>query len=114
MPYFPKLTACIPFSPVDSRRFLVAPGASGRDVIATLLSGARQAAEDEPATGIHWLFVTEAEQAELASHGVLPRDTLQFHWENRGYETFDDYLAALKSKRRAQIRESAAWCRRRE
>ncbi len=104
LPYFPKLVACIPFSPADGRRFLVAANVDPVQVRRILLQGARAAAEAEPATGVHLLFLSNEEQSQLRSEGLFPRDTLQFHWLNQEYTSFDAYLALLKSKRRAQIR----------
>ncbi|MEE2787861.1 MAG: GNAT family N-acetyltransferase [Myxococcota bacterium] len=103
MPYYPKLVAGIPFTPVTCRKFLVPEHRQG-EIWPALLEGCRQAAEREPATGIHWLFVTEAEAAFLSDNGILTRHTHQFQWINEGYPDFDSYLARFRSKRRAQIR----------
>jgi hypothetical protein len=50
------------------------------------------------------LFSTEAEARSLAERGWIARLTHQFHWENAGYETFDDYLDHLGRKRRKEVR----------
>ncbi len=103
LPYYPKMVVAAPFSPVGGRRFLLAPG-EGDATREALLSGARRAAQDEPATGLHWLFVTAEEADFLAARGLAIRHTHQFHWQNEGYATFDDFLGRFRSKRRNQIR----------
>ena len=89
----------IPFTPVTARKFLGHPHAWP-----TLLEGCRRVAESEPATGIHWLFVTGPEARFLETQGILIRHSHQFQWDNEDYVNFDDYLARFRSKRRAQIR----------
>lgn len=103
LPYYPKLICAAPFSPVGGRRFHVAPG-EGPEVAETLIAGARTAVMDEPATGLHFLYVTEPEARLLEGQGFVIRHTHQFHWHNEGYATFDDFLDRFRSKRRNQIR----------
>ncbi len=103
LPYYPKMVVAAPHSPVGGERFLLAPG-EGDDVRDALLEEARRVTVAEPATGLHWLFVTRAEAAFLQSRGLAVRHTHQFHWHNEGYATFDDFLERFRSKRRNQIR----------
>lgn len=103
LPYYPKLVVAAPFSPVGGRRFLLAPG-EGEGTAAALIAGARYAMVEEPATGLHFLFVTEDEAERLAQQGFIIRHTHQFQWFNAGYSSFDDFLARFRSKRRNQIR----------
>jgi len=102
--YYPKLVIAAPATPATGRRILLAPDA-GADVTAALLAAVRELADDTSCSSIHWLFCTAEEQAELARAEFFPRTTLQFHWQNRGYQTFDDFLAQLKSRKRKQIRK---------
>ncbi len=104
LPYYPKMTAAAPFSPVGGPRFLVHPQADKKLVWEALLQGARRATMDEPATGLHMLFVAAEEAAFLEAQGLAIRHTHQFHWKNEGYRSFDDFLARFRSKRRNQIR----------
>ena len=103
LPYYPKLVVAAPFSPVGGRRFLLAPG-EGEPVMEALLHGAREAARQEPATGVHWLLVTPDEADFLEARGLAIRHTHQFHWHDQGYSCFDDFLGRFRSKRRNQIR----------
>jgi predicted N-acyltransferase len=102
--YYPKLVIAAPATPATGTRILLAPGAPP-DVIPALLGGVRGVADEAGCSSIHWLFCTEAEQAMLASAGYFPRLTMQFHWHNRGYGTFDDFLGQLKSRKRKQLRK---------
>jgi uncharacterized protein len=65
----------------------------------------RAIADETSCSSIHWLFCTAEEQQLLARHGFFPRTTLQFHWKNRDYTAFDDFLGALKSRKRKQLRK---------
>jgi hypothetical protein len=104
LPYYPKLVIASPATPATGPRLLVAPG-SGPEVAQALIAGVRAVADDADCSSIHWLFCTQAEQALLATAGFFGRTTLQFHWKNRGYKTFDDFLGALKSRKRKQLRK---------
>ncbi|MEZ4436589.1 MAG: GNAT family N-acetyltransferase [bacterium] len=103
MPYYPKLLVAAPFSPVGGRRFLV-PRDEAPEVREALLVGAREMVAREPATGLHLLYVTEEEADFLERRDFVVRHTYQFHWQNEGYATFDDFLERFRSKRRNQIK----------
>jgi predicted N-acyltransferase len=98
--YYPKLQVAVPFSPVPGPRILARPGIS----IATMASALVQAAEQLNCSSVHATFCTETEWQELAAAGWLQRLGTQFHWENNGYKTFDDFLAALSSRKRKAIK----------
>ena len=102
--YYPKLVVAAPATPATGKRILLAPGA-GPEIAAALVGAVRTIADDAECSSIHWLFCTLDEQAELASAGYFGRTTLQFHWHNRDYQTFDDFLGALKSRKRKQLRK---------
>lgn len=102
--YYPKLVIAAPITPATGNRILLAPGA-GPDVVAALVAGVQAIAEDAECSSIHWLFCTAAEQRLLADHGFFGRTTMQFHWKNRGYASFDAFLAELKSRKRKQLRK---------
>jgi predicted N-acyltransferase len=114
IPYYPKLVAAAPFTPVTGRRLLVRPGrpASETAVIEdALCEGMFAAADKLRASSIHVLFCTRAEQECLARHDFASRLGLQFHWENRSttpYTDFDDFLGAFRSRNRKQVRHERA------
>ena len=107
IPYYPKLVMAAPATPATGRRILLAPGA-GDDVAHALLAAVRALADERDVGSIHWLFCTEAEQRLLARAGFFPRASLQYHWHNDGYASFDDFLARLKSRKRKQLRKERA------
>ena len=68
----------------------------------------RAVADDAECTSIHWLFCSEDEQRLLVDNGHFARASFQFHWHNAGYASFDAFLAALKSRKRKQLRKERA------
>ncbi len=108
--YYPKLVVAAPATPATGRRILLAPdlGDAAPAIRAALIAAVRSVADDAGCSSIHWLFCTADEQAALAAHGYFPRASFQFHWHNRGYRTFDDFLGALTSRKRKQLRKERA------
>ena len=100
--YYPKLQIASPFSPVPGPRLLIRPG-SGLG-IADFGSALAQACTELGLSSVHITFCTESEWAELGDAGWLRRMGMQFHWDNAGYTSFDDFLAALSSRKRKSIR----------
>lgn len=110
--YYPKLVVAVPFTPAAGPRLLRAADAPPAALDA-LLGGVATVAEEVDASSIHVLFCTEAEQQSLKEHGLLPRLTFQYHWENvGGWADFDAYLASFRASKRRQVnkerREAAA------
>lgn len=102
--YYPKLQVAVPFTPAQGRRLLVSPGehaAAVRDALADSLAGICKRSN---ASSVHVTFCTEEEWQMLGSRGYLQRTHRQFHWTNEGYDSFDDFLAALSSRKRKTIR----------
>jgi uncharacterized protein len=99
--YYPKLQIAVPFTPATGRRFLGPP-----DQRETLWRAAIGIAAQNRLSSLHATFCTADEAEALAGvDGTLHRVTQQFHWENRGYATFDDFLADLSSRKRKMIRK---------
>ena len=98
--YYPKLQVAVPFSPVPGRRILAKPGFP----VATMAGALVQAAEQLNCSSVHATFCTEAEWHEFGQAGWLRRLGTQFHWDNNGYKSFDDFLAALSSRKRKAIK----------
>lgn len=106
--YFPKLLAAVPFTPHTGRRFLVAPGVDRRAMVQVLARALVQLCSDNGLSSVHVNFCSEDEAAALKELGYLERLGYQYHWQNAGFQTFDDYLAQLKSKRRYAVRHERA------
>lgn len=102
--YYPKIVVAAPATPANGQRILLADS-EDREIARALIAAVRALADQAEASSVHWLFCTEREQAELIAAGHFGRTTLQFHWHNRGYRTFDDFLGQLKSRKRKQLRK---------
>ena len=102
--YYPKLLGAVPFTPATGPRFLNAPGTDEATVREALLQGALTLVERLGVSSLHVNFPTEPEWRAMTEAGLLPRRDIQFIWRNDGYQTFDDFLAALSSNRRKTIR----------
>lgn len=103
IPYYPKLVIAAPATPATGPRILLA--APRDDIRAALIAAVQQLADDAQCSSIHWLFCTADEQRVLERAGFFPRASLQFHWKNRAYASFDAFLGALKSRKRKQLRK---------
>ena len=102
--YYPKLQSAVPFVPATGKRLLLRPDAPA-SLANALASGMMQLAARLGVSSVHVTFPTEDEWQGLGKAGYLLRLGRQFHWENRGYKTFDDFLATLTSRKRKAIRK---------
>ncbi|MCM2330239.1 MAG: GNAT family N-acetyltransferase [Pseudomonas sagittaria] len=102
IPYYPKLLAAVPFSPVAGARLLARDAAdAGR-----LLDGLALRVAGEGLSGLHVNFTDAFADGVIAGReGWLERLGCQFHWFNRGYRDFQDFLDALASRKRKQMRK---------
>ncbi len=100
--YYPKLQVAVPFSPVPGPRLLLHP--EGGVAPAALGRALAQACEELGTSSVHATFCTQPEWEALGEAGWLQRLGMQFHWENAGYASFDDFLGALASRKRKAIR----------
>ncbi len=105
--YYPKAQIAVPFTPATGRRFLAARGHEA-EALAALTQGAVQVAAENGLSSLHITFCTEAEAIAGEALGLMRRASQQFHWENPGYQSFDDFLAALSSRKRKTIRRERA------
>jgi hypothetical protein len=102
--YYPKLLSASPFSPVTGPRLLVRPDVDADAARKILLGGALSVCERYGASSLHVTFPSKADWTFMGEQGLLLRENQQYHWHNKGYATFDDFLAALSSGRRKTIR----------
>ncbi len=103
--YYPKLQVSVPFSPVTGPRLLTRAGPDEARIRTLLLAGLTELARQHEVSSFHVTFCTETEWEMMGDAGLLRRMGQQFHWHNRGYETFDDFLGALSSRKRKMIRK---------
>jgi predicted N-acyltransferase len=106
--YYPKLVVAAPFTPVAGRRFLVAAGEDRLACVRALVNGALELCREEKLSSLGVLFPIESEALELEALGLARRMDFQFHWRNRGYASYDEWLTRLSSKKRHQARRERA------
>ena len=106
--YFPKLLVGVPFTPHTGRRFLVAADIDRPTMVRALGQSLISLCEDNEISSVHINFCSEEEAAELREVGYLERLGYQYHWQNAGFTTFEDYLDQLKSKRRYAVKHERA------
>ncbi len=102
--YYPKLQVAVPFTPVPGPRLLVRPDAPP-GVFAALVQAMEEVARRTGVSSVHITFPTEDDWTRLGAAGWLQREGVQYHWENRGYGSFDDFLGTLNSRKRKAIRK---------
>ncbi|MCP3987347.1 MAG: GNAT family N-acetyltransferase [bacterium] len=102
--YYPKILVGVPFTPVTGARFLVAEGEDRTRRSEELAQALLGICEAHGLSGAHVNFCLDAERSVLEEAGFVPRLGFQYHWLNRDYQDFDDYLKSLRSKRRNQVR----------
>jgi predicted N-acyltransferase len=102
--YYPKLVSAIPFTPAPCRKLLLADVGDAA-LAADLLDTALQLASDCSCSSLHLQFVAPQELPQLKSSAFLLRKDCQFHWHNRDYKTFDDFLASFSSAKRRKARQ---------
>lgn len=98
--YYPKLQVAVPFSPVPSPRLLRRPGVP----VAAVAQALVQAQKALGCSSTHVTFCTEEEWEGLGEAGWLQRIGVQFHWQNQGYASFEDFLGALSSRKRKTLK----------
>ena len=98
--YYPKWLAAIPFTPVPGALLIVRDSHQQTLLAHALVSHARES----DMSSLHVLFAPPGEIEHLADAGMLTRRAVQFHWFNRDYSSFDDYLVSLAQPKRKKIR----------
>ncbi|MCK0197586.1 GNAT family N-acetyltransferase [Ancylobacter sp. 6x-1] len=102
--YYPKLQVAIPFTPATGPRLLVRNGPYADFARPALAQGLTQLAGHREASSVHATFLTETDARSFLEAGYLSRTDQQFHWHNAGYASFEEFLAALASRKRKVIR----------
>ena len=103
--YYPKLQVAVPFTPVTGPRLLTGGNPSAREPVARAMMAFAQKLE---VSSLHITFAEQDEAEALAPLGFLQRHDQQFHWHNESYATFADFLAALSSIKRKNLRRERA------
>ena len=103
--YYPKLQISVPFTPATGPRLLTG---QRPDLGVPLLRVAEQLCEQNGLSSAHATFIAPDQVPVFEAAGWLMRSDIQFHWENRGYATFDDFLGQLASAKRKNLRKERA------
>jgi len=101
--YYPKLQVAVPFTPVPGPKLLLRPDVRPGGT-RSLVAGLVEVAKRSEVSSLHVTFPTAVECDVLVDAGFLRRVSRQFHWENRDYRSFEDFLAALSARKRKQIK----------
>lgn len=103
--YYPKLLSAVPFSPVPGPRLLTRAAPDPMLAERYLVGAMAQLTERHNVSSLHVNFLEQDQAERLAATGFLIRNGHQFHWTNDGYESFDDFLAALNARKRKSLRK---------
>ena len=101
--YYPKLVTAIPFTPATGPRLWLNPNRP--DSLPALIAAVTQWCTESSISSWHILFPDQSLSDQLVDHGLVQRMTTQFHWFNRGYSDFDDFLATFNSRKRKALRK---------
>ena len=102
--YYPKLQISVPFTPATGPRIL----SRDEDLAPSLLAAAEEFCAQQGLSSAHATFIEPAQVPLFEAAGWLIRNDIQFHWENRDYASFDEFLAVLSSRKRKDIRKERA------
>ena len=104
--YYPKLLSAIPFTPATGPRILIDPKNSDNNKIFQLIIKMFEViVQNNNLSSAHINFITDNLNKKLNNEKWIKRKGLQFHWHNRDYNSFDDFLSKLKSSKRKAIRK---------
>jgi len=101
--YYPKLVSAIPFTPATGPKLLVANSAPPK-LRAELIERLACELRNRDLSSLHALFVNDQECTLYQDAGFLIRASCQFHWQDRGYKSFNEFLATLRQKKRKEVR----------
>ena len=103
--YYPKLQISVPFTPATGPRLLLG---DRPDLAPVVLAAAAPVASEHGLSSAHATFIAPDQVPLFEAAGWLLRADIQFHWENRGYASFDDFLGVLSSAKRKNLRKDRA------
>lgn len=99
--YYPKLQIAVPFTPATGPRLLT----RHPELRLPLLRAAETLCRQHGLSSAHATFIEPDQVPVFEAAGWLLREDIQFHWENRDYASFDDFLGELSSRKRKDIRK---------
>ncbi|KAK4802762.1 hypothetical protein SAY86_000965 [Trapa natans] len=103
--YYPKFQCCVPFTPVTGPRILLRDSSYKDQIFDIIVSTLKGLAAKLQVSSVHITFSSEDEWRSLKEKGFLPRIGMQYHWRNRNYKSFDEFLMDMKQSKRKNIRQ---------
>ncbi|GKV39960.1 hypothetical protein SLEP1_g47652 [Rubroshorea leprosula] len=103
--YYPKLQCCVPFTPVTGPRILIRNTCFKDQVFDIMVSALKDLAAKSQVSSLHITFPSENEWHKLKDKGFLQRIGMQYHWKNRNYKDFDEFLMDMRHSKRKKIRQ---------
>ncbi len=102
--YYPKLVCAVPFTPASGTRLLVKAGVDAGAVRGALVQAMLNLAREQGASSVHILFPADDELEACVQAGFAARKDCQFHWFNRGYRSFDEFLGTFRADKRKKAK----------
>ncbi len=105
--YYPKFVASVPYTPVTGPRLLILPEIPAQQknkIAAAMIDATIREAQRLDMSSMHWLFNLDEECKFYKQSNLVLRLGCQYHWHNRNYGCFDDFLQDLVSRKRKKIR----------
>lgn len=99
--YYPKLVSAIPFTPCRGPRLLTR--ALTPELVAEVTAALTVECQKLGASGWHCLFPEPEVCQLLVEQGAMQWPGCQFHWYNRGYQSFEDFVAQMSSRKRKNL-----------
>ncbi|HEY3698575.1 MAG TPA: GNAT family N-acetyltransferase [Spongiibacteraceae bacterium] len=106
--YYPKMLCAIPFTPATGPRLCVAPAENCDDIAAQVIAALRRRIDVGDLSSLHILFPQPELSNALKQAGLSERLGVQYHWFNRKFSSFDDFLATFNSRKRKNLRKERA------
>jgi hypothetical protein len=103
--YYPKLLSAIPFTPATGNRLCVTPGQAPEPVQTACWHALLERLERIGGSSLHILFPSQHEMTAWQQQGALNRSGVQYHWLNKGYSNFDDFLQSFNSRKRKNVKK---------
>ncbi len=104
MDYYPKLVSAVPYTPAQGQR-LLCQRQDRSAILPVLFKTLQELTHANDFSGFHFLFAADEDQDFLENHNLLIRHDCQYHWFNKNYQNFSEFLATLVSRKRKNIRK---------
>lgn len=104
-PYYPKLVTAIPFTPCTGTRFGIRDDIDDINIISHLVDLIKAEVKELEASSWHCLFLSEFQSKSLVNSSISQRIGCQYHWHNKGFQNFNEFLDTFSSRKRKNLRK---------